>query len=157
MRFFINFVLLISAVLLGLFWLKPEWKQIDSLRKESASYRETLDNLQKIQELRDKFLEDYNSVDEAGKQRLAKMLPSSVDEGEIMVMLEDLFKSNGLFLKTIAFERKSKQAGAVLGQQKGPYQPSVLTTEFSGSYEAFKNFLKDLEKSLLIFDVDEIT
>lgn len=158
MRFFINFILLAAAIAMGFIWIRPEWLEISSLRKETLSYQETLNNLQAIQNLRDKFLNDYNSVSEADKQKLIKMLPSSVNEGEILVMLEDLIKSNGLSLKTVNFEKKSKsQTAIVLAEQKKPYQPSVLAMEFFGSYEAFKNFLKNLEKSLLVFEINEIS
>ena len=154
-RFFVNFILLGAAFALAFFWIRPEWRDAASLRTEAKSFQETLDNLQKIQGIRDKLLQDYNSVDPDERQRLAKILPFSVNEGEIMVMFEDLIRSNGLFLKTISFEGESRSA--VLGEQKEPFNSSLIKIEFTGSYEAFKNFLKNLEESLLIADVENIS
>lgn len=158
LRFFINFILLAVAFSLAFFWMRPEWRQISSLRSETKSYQETLSNLQTLQKLRDRFLRDYNSISENDRDKLAKMLPSSIDEGEIMVMIENLVKSNGLFLKTISFESRGRpSAGTVIGEQKKPYNSSLVAIEFAGSYESLKNFLKNLEENLLITDVETLS
>ena len=102
-KFFTNFILLSAAFALAFFWIRPEWKQISSLRAETKSYQETLDNLQTIQKLRDKLIEDYNSVSDEDKERLSKLLPYILNKEDVLVMIESLIKSNGLFLKTISF------------------------------------------------------
>lgn len=155
-KFFINFILLATAFSLALFWIRPEWRQISSLRSEIKSYRETLSNLETLQKLRDRFLQDYNSVSENDKDKFAKILPSSIEEGEIMVMVENLVKSNGLFLKTISFESRAA-AGTVIGEQKKPYNSFLVAIEFAGSYEGLKNFLKNLEENLLITNIETLS
>jgi Tfp pilus assembly protein PilO len=155
----IIFLLASGALFLGL--VRPAWEQDLKLKNEKESLESALANIQQIQELRNEKLEDYNSISLSDKERFDHFLPLFENKAELIIMFENLVKSNGLFLKQISIlEKKDASRSSALGKaaaEKKTYSHSLITLVLSGPYESFKNFLDSLEKSLRIIDVENIS
>lgn len=140
------------------FLVKPKWDEINVLKAQAASYKETLDNIQKIRELRKSLVSEYNSVSDDEKKRLDKIFASSMNEGELMVMFDNIAKSSSVVLSDIYFSPKNEtQSSAGQSDAVNPYKTYGFDLEVNGSYNAFKEFLKNLEKSLVLSDISSIT
>ena len=154
----INLLLLSSAVY-GFFYVaKPGWARINELKLEAASYKETIESMEKIQELRDKLLNDYNSISEEDKDKLKKMFPSSINHGEFMIMMDNISSLNSMTMLNIVFEQAAEQSGKALGAKSssGEFSKFGFSLELKGSYNGFKNFLANFERNLLIMDAELI-
>lgn len=157
-RILINILFLGLAFYTGFYLIKPEWGKIESLKAETASYKETLENIEKMQDLRDELLDEYNSISDADKNKLENMFSNSLNEGELMLMFSELAKSSSLVVSDINLEGVREQSSSVvLGRKNESYVPYNLSIQAVGSYGAFKSFLKNMEKSLLIIDVSNIS
>lgn len=140
------------------FLVKPKWDEINVLKAQAASYKETLDNIQKMRELRNSLVTQYNSVSDDEKKRLDKIFASSMNEGELMVMFDNIAKSSSVVLSDISFSPKNEtQSSANQSSAANPYKTYGFNLEVNGSYNAFKEFLKNLEKSLVLSDIASIT
>lgn len=157
-KIFLNIIFLLTAGISFFVWISPEWNDISVLRENIKSYGDTLKKIESIQELRDKILKDYNSVEEGDRERLMKTLPKFLDEGAIMLIVDDLIKKNNLSLKSISFvEKRTSNSSFLIGTKNETYETENFTVEFGGSYEDFKKFLVNLEENLLPFDIKEIS
>ena len=158
-KIIINLLLIISALYSVFFLFQPQFKEISFLKNEVASYKENFNNINKVRELRDKYLKDYNEISEENKAKLGIMIPKAVNEGEMMLMLDSIAKLNNMSLTGISFAKEEEQTSAILGLGKkdNSYTPYFFSMDLTGTYAGFKNFLKDIEKSLLIIDLDLIS
>lgn len=158
-KIFINIFFILVAGASVYLWSLPMWDDISVLKESAKSYEDTLDKFQSIQELRDKLLKDYNMVEDSNRERLMKMLPKSLNDGTLLLIVGDLLVKNRLSLKTISFTEKGGQSNSqlLIGAKTVLYETKSLALEFNGTYEDFKNFLVDMENDLLIFDIKEIS
>jgi hypothetical protein len=74
-------------------------------------------------------------------------------------MFEETVKAHGLLLKKIDVKESKQTAGssAVLGTVSAPYKTIDLTLLVSGSYASILALFSDLDKSLRLMDVENIT
>ena len=117
---------------------------------------------------RDKLIDIYNSITQADIDRLGKMLPSGPNASSFLTNLEFLALKNNLQLKRLDFigdtssnvSRSSSiptPSAAIPAARAGENLSELpLSISIEGSYESFRNYLKDLEKSVRLLDVNEI-
>lgn len=161
-RIIINLFFLVISVMLLWIFAKPEWAEISRLKKEKVFLEDTLINIQKIQRLRDQQLESYNSISSENREKLNHFLPQSEDKAAFVLMIDNIAKSRGIFLKSISVqENKENQRSLVLNKDKkddnenNSNKPSVSIIA-SGSYSSFRGFLSDLEKNVRVIDVSNV-
>lgn len=150
--------LLIVAFVVFWFWTKPAWIETQKLREEQKTFIVFLNKIKEDRILRDDLLSIYNSIPASELERLNKMVPKEIDKEKILVQFEDLALKNGVMLKNIDIVQQKKEDGS----QKPSGQLSfaneaMLNLDIGASYENFLNFLRDVEKSLRLIDLEEIT
>lgn len=141
-----------------------ELKTVQAVNKE---YQDAIDNSTQLLKVREEVLKAYNSISEADKERLNKIVPDNVDNVRLIIdVKDDIAARHGLSLKNIKTtspdmptETKSgvgsaNQAASASGNKYG-----VVTLSFgvTTTYEQFVKFLKDLESSLRILDISKLT
>lgn len=109
------------------------------------------DNLaqrKKLTENLERLISQYNERN-SDIASLGKAIPSDKNIPELLVNLEAIASENGLVFGNVNFKTKDFNAKGV----------KILITEIrvKGSYPAFLNYLKALEKSLRIFDVINVS
>ncbi len=74
-------------------------------------------------------------------------------------MMDNRAKTNGLLLKKINVKAMDQSTGAaaVLGAPQSPYKNIDLSVTISGPYASALNFLTDLEQSLRLIDISNLT
>lgn len=150
-KIIISLLFLAISYYTAFFLAKPKWQELSDLKAQASSYKETLDSIGKMKESRDRLLRQYNSISEDEKDKLTKMFASSLNEGELMIMFDDFTKTSSLTLADISFQPISENASSAL------YDAYNINMNIIGTYNGFKNFLKNIEKNLLITDIDSIT
>ncbi len=171
MKFIFPTFLILVAI--GIFFLvtDPLYKNISTLRTEVAAYDTALTHSTDLQKRRDSLLATYTNIAQADKTRLEHFLPSSVNNIELILEIEQIATVHMLQLKNIKFESPKADAtaatttsgvpaaGAVNQNALNSTTPyGVFQLEFStdATYEDFVLFLRDLEHNLRIIDVRSI-
>lgn len=148
------FLLILSV---GLFYTftSPMYGQVKELSATSDEYKNVLDNISNIIETRDKLQVDYNSISRAEIERLSKVLPANVDTVRLALDLDAIASRYGISISNVSIDTQSEQAATqvTLTDHEPPYQSTLVSVSLVSSYENFKNFIQDLEKSLRIMDV----
>lgn len=157
------FKLLISLFLIaGAFVIfftesKNYFPDIKKLREQAASYNETINTAKKVRNSIDKTLGDYNDISQENVDRINKMVPSSAEPMKLVVQLDEMMRKNGLILKNIDTRDVVLKNSASVSKNKGIVPELVaLSIKTQGSYDSFSLFLKDLEKSLRLIDVNSV-
>ena len=131
---------------------KNYFSEIKILRKQASSYNETINTAKKVRSSIDEKLESYNFISQENVDRINKMIPSGAESMELVVQIDDMMRKNGLNLTNIDtkdfIDKKS-----VLGAAP---QLLSLSIKARGSYESFRSFVEELEKSLRLIDVNSV-
>lgn len=159
MRIIISFLFLATAVTLFFIKTQPNLNDIKTLQLEKQEFGDALASSRELQTLRDKLLSQYNAISQDDRDRLNKLLPLQIDSSNLIVMFEEIVKAHGLLLKKVDVKESKQPAGSptVLGAVSSPYKTINLTLSVSGPYASILALFSDLDKSLRLVDVENIS
>jgi len=149
-KIFISLILLGLSLVLGVIFLWPRYQEINNLQIEIGYIEQEIEN-------RDKYyqqLADISKELEKHQEELAKIdsaLPSEFSAPALLKFLQKVAPENGLILTTVS------SFSVQPSPQKADIKEIQGSLELSGSYSSLKNFLKALEKSARLIEVDSIS
>ncbi len=141
----------------GLFWgfIDPTYADINELKKEEKLYIDALENSKKLQEMRDKLLDQYNSFSTTDLERLEKMLPSHMDNVRLIRDIDGIANRYGMSLRDARVDSGNSGSDKI-DIDTGKYRSVIVNFTVTTPYKTFLRFLDDLERSLRIVDVVNI-
>jgi Tfp pilus assembly protein PilO len=174
MRFIFPTLLIVISVAAFLVFINPTYSEVKIMRAESAQYDEALTNSRKLQEERDALSEKYRMLSPDDLERLNRMLPDNADNIRLILNIQQMAQTYGMAISSIKFDTASAAAAKAGGTTTSAAAASAISAadaakaqrdygdfelEFTttGSYENFQKFLKDMERSLRITDIQSIT
>lgn len=165
--------LFLAALAIGFFYVKPEWSRFADMRTESADLKKLSTEIDELAANRDELIKLMNSFTADELRRVELSLPQGADASNLLVSMEDLASRHGLAIRQLDIVEgagaRSGAAAAAAGQPRpggitavvspssGALAELPLVFNVSGSYEAFKRLLRDLERNLRIIDVQDLT
>lgn len=129
---------------------------VKQLQEEYKKYNDTVANSTKVVRDRDVLLAKNNSITEANKARLVKMLPDNIDNVKLILEISDIAEKRNISLRSISVGTVAKTSDGI-GADSTPYGTLNLKVSVNTSYENFLLFLKDLENNLRLIDIVDIT
>jgi hypothetical protein len=147
------------------------------IRKVNAQYTTALTHAAQLMEARDNLLKQFSAISDADRARLAKMIPSTVDNIRLVIDLNNLAQRHGFSLigaKAALTSDTSKTSAA----QSSTFSPIVgsgssvltaasiaaptldtVTVSFGATagYDQFIEFLKSVEADLRIMDLTHLS
>lgn len=168
-------------VAVGLFftYIQPTFKDIKAIQDEAAQYAQATAKAAELQQRINELKQQQSSISLVNLERLEALLPHRVDEVSVLIDIDALATLHNLTLGDI--EVGAQQNGSEEGRERsvntqgenplneGPLnaqitdaarnQYSTLDISFSvsGSYNDFRAFLQDIERSLVLMEVAKIT
>ncbi len=155
-KFFVSLFLIAGAAVIFFTKSKNYFPEVKSLRNQVASYNETINTAKEVKNSIDKVLGDYNDISQENVDRINKIVPSTPESINLVVQIDDIMKKNGLRLKNIDTRNIVSENSAFENKINKTYESIALSIQTQGSYGSFYSFLKDLEKSLRLIDVNSI-
>lgn len=160
MKLFLPTLLIVIAGVIFFWYINPAYATIRSLLAQQAQYDDALSKSRQLQDIRDQLLARYNTFSQSEIDRLQKLIPDHVDNVRLVLDLDSMASKYGMRVRNVSIDTSDTTpagAGAANGQQVGPsslpYESVIVTFEVSGTYDAFRQYLADLEKSLRLGDV----
>lgn len=147
-------------------YTNPTYTDVQTLRTEVRAYDEALSNSQELQKERDTLSDTYRNFSQESLTRLKSLLPDSADNIRLIIDLQRMGQSYGMDLTDIKFDAQqgpqadtsplAASSPVEIGEAIKPY--GVFRLEFStvASYEDFLTFLRDIETSLRLTDIESI-
>lgn len=149
-RILISIILFVITILIGIFLVWPNYlkfqnfqQQIKNKETELQYLEEYYQDLADLSEKLKGYQEELSKIDSA--------LPESPDLPSFANFFQKTASENGLILKSLGSFSINPLA------QKTEIKEISFSPELSGSYSSFKNFLKALEKSSRMIEVENIS
>lgn len=153
------FPILFIILSAGLFFMyvDPTYNDIQDILKEEEQFNQALDKSKELQEIRDRLLGRYNTFLTSDINKLTKLLPDNVDNVRLVLDIDNIASKYGMRIKDVSVSREgSKQVGTI-GPNNELYESVKLLFAITSSYKDLILFIKDLESSLRIVDIREIS
>lgn len=155
-------ILMIAASVAGFAgFIVPHYHQVSALRVQEADYQRILQNARTLQEERNTLVQKYNAFDPQALARLGEMFPSNPENMQLILELYALASQYGLSLQNVKIEDPATDSTAVSrpGTPSSSSEVGTLRINFSvvGPYGGFTDFLRGVERSLRIIDVEKVS
>lgn len=169
-------ILIMLSIGIFFFLIDPQYKKIQVLQAEVAENEKTLEIARKLRDKREELRDKFNRISEEEKAELEKLLPDTVDNVRLIIDINNIAEQFGIVIRDINIvsnEGTEGASGATRAQGSSfegvieensigyvdPGKIGVITFSFSVSakYEVFLDFLKQLEESLRIVDIRNIS
>lgn len=169
MNFILPFILIASSFAVFFGYIDPNYKSgmndsadysksdIVFLKSELAKYNDILNSSTKIVSQRDVLITKKNTITEADKSKLERLLPSNIDNIRLIIEISKIAEGRSLVAKNISVGDMTKTTSATIGQDSTPYGTLSLKFTVNSSYNNFLNFLQDLENNLRLLDITDIS
>lgn len=152
----IIFLVIAGAVFFG--YINSAYSSLSTLRKEAAEYDQALTRSKDLQSQRDELLARANAFPEADKNRLEKLIPDHIDNVRLILDLDAMAGRYAMRIKNVTIQSAAARSSrGQIGPDEKDYESVVLSFSVTGTYDTFRSFLADLERSLRLVDVVGLT
>lgn len=156
---------LIISIALFFFFINPTFSEVKQLRADVDTYNMALDNSTDLQKTRDSLVDIYKNIKAEDKDRLNHLLPSSIDNIELILEIEKIANLHGMPIGDVKFDTKSLDTSSTGGKTISttdannnlPYGIFPMDFTIEGRYDTFILFLKDLEHNLRLVDIKSVS
>ncbi len=160
-KIILSVIFIATSIVTFAYFTKAQYKEIKILDAKIKQIDEARAKALSIQNQITEKLEIRNSIDDNTLIRLSKMVPKSVDNIQLILDIEGITKKYNMRMqkvnisKSSSQEKKKGQATINVGVQKDNTGINSLDMSFEvvSSYDNFIQFLRDLEYSLRIVDI----
>lgn len=162
MRNSTTILLIILALAIGIFYVKPKYEDIGGLKVELAQYEVALNDAKDLKILRDQLLAKYNAIDQRSIDLLKKVVPEKFEPTNLVAVISAVAQRHGVFLDLAEIKeepRLEERIDEVTGQviPSSPYKKAQISLIMKGSYQSFYSVLSDLEKHIQIMDLKKLS
>jgi hypothetical protein len=150
-----------GAIALFVLYTKPAYDGVQALQTENESYDLALEKAAELQRLKQSLLSRYNAFNPSDIDRLHKLLPDHVDNVRLILDLDNLASRHGIALQNVVVSRptagENVQGRTVIGPSREQFDSVTLSFATAATYEGFLTFLTDLEDSLRVVDLVDLS
>jgi Tfp pilus assembly protein PilO len=156
-RFLLPIIFLIISGGLFFLYIDPEVKNIKEVKKEEQLFSSALDNSKELQSIRDDVLSKYNSFSKEDLNKIEKMLPNTIDNVRLVRDINEMAFKYGMTLRNVTVDTNTDSSSNKVGPDDNTVGTMTLGFSVAGPYKVFLSFMKDLENSMRISDVTEVS
>lgn len=154
--------IILILISVGLFYLhiSPRYHEVQNLQDQQKQYKDALARASELGSVRDTLLTKYNSFSQSDLARLERIVPEKVNTVKLIADTDSIAGRYGITIKSITASEQpvdNNQSVVTSATPAKAYKTTVITFKFSATYPNFVLFLKDLEKSLQLIDVEKVT
>lgn len=150
-----SLILVVLALAIYFTFTMPQKGALETLANTQREYKNVLENVSRIEQIRDNLLTSFESISAVEKDRLEKILPKEQDAVGFSRDLDTIASQYGISIKTVAVENNADPESRLLVLPEGqrPYEKTVFSFSFISNYPNFIKLLNDLERNLRVMDV----
>ncbi|NTV44551.1 MAG: type I CRISPR-associated protein Cas7 [Candidatus Yonathbacteria bacterium] len=157
MRFLTNILFLGVAGLVFFGFTTQHYANIQKLQADERDLTSASEKMRQLNEARNELLARYNGFSETDLDRVKKALPDNVDNVKLVRDIDGIAARYGMTVRKATVQLEEDAPGIITDENASPYASVTLSFAVSGPYKTFLSFLRDLEQSLRVVDVTDIT
>jgi Tfp pilus assembly protein PilO len=127
------------------------------LRAEEKTYDQALNQSRELQEIRDSLLSRYNTFSQQDIDRLKKLLPDHVDNVRLILDIDGIASKYNMRTRNVKVSEVGSEDSKIIGTNQSFVDSVVLSFSVASTYNNFVLFIKDLESSLRIVDLEGLS
>jgi len=132
-------------------------KSIQELQNEEVQYKASLDNSSAIRKKRQDLVDKEGSINPTNLSNLQKLLPDNIDNIKLVIGMNQIAQDHNLTLKDVKLDTSIKTDPNKLGVDTSKHGTVGLSFSVASSYDNFQTFLTDLEKSLRLVEITDLS
>lgn len=133
---------------------------IRTTQSETKEYRDAVANAAKFNQKLNELVQRAHSFSAQDVERLETLTPKSVNEVKLLVDLEEMIRSHGMFLGNISVSESTEKEVRSDTKPGITYEEDFIPSDVSftliGTYDQFRGLLADIERSLVLMDVTHL-
>jgi Tfp pilus assembly protein PilO len=148
----------ILTLSVGYAFIYPSVGDLNMLIGEKQKYESSLEMVNNIETKKKELLAEFNQIPSADIAEVETILPNSLNLVKLISDIDAVAAGRGISISAISSKETSSSVGNSIEEAapQRPYNSAIIGFSFSTSYNGFRNFLSDLEKSLRILDIKSI-
>jgi Tfp pilus assembly protein PilO len=156
-------ILILVSVGVFFFFIDPQKKELNVKLEEKNKNEVTMQKATELRVANGALNESYKKISKEERAKLSQILPDTVDNVRLILDINNIATKYGILLKGISIsggpadEGKEVSRGTSASAAGQLYGTIQLSFSFSASYDIFKLFVKDLEDSLRLVDITDIS
>ena len=155
-------ILIALSVGIFYFYIDPQYNKIQALQAEQTRYNEAVETARKLETLRNSLVDQYNGFSKADLRRLENFLPQSVDDVRLVLDVDSIAEEHQISISDISIgteekDQNSRTRDISIEDETKPYNELALSFSFDATYSQFLSFIEDLESSLRVIDITEMS
>jgi Tfp pilus assembly protein PilO len=158
----ISIIALVAAGAIFFTYTKPTYDAVKVSSAQIAQYDAALSKAAELQQLKQTLLSKYNTFNPADLEKLSKLLPDHVDNVRLILDIDSLAGKHAMAIQNVVVSsahtaNASQTAIGTVSASKQKYDSLTVRFTTQGTYERFRTFLDDMQKSLRIVDLVSLT
>jgi len=156
---------IVIALVIFFFFAKPMFAEIKVLQGETEQYEEAAGKAVELNQTLASLINKKRSYSADDLERLDALVPSELEEVKVLTDLSEIARSHNMLFGNIkvANAENSKATDATTDEQASTqsltyndFTTTIIDFSLIGTYEQFKSFLADIEKSLVLLETTSI-
>lgn len=148
----------VAAGAMFFLYTQPTYDRVKSSNAQISQYDEALNKAAELQQLKQSLLSKYNTFNPSDVERLHKLLPDHVDNVRLILDIDSVAGRRAMAIQNVVVSssQSAKVSQTAIGTVSSSKQKfDSLTVKFTtqGTYDNFRGFLDDIQKSLRIVDL----
>lgn len=153
---------LVAAGALFFMYTQPTYDQVKAANAQISQYNEALNKAAELQQLKQSLLSKYNTFNPNDIERLQKLLPDHVDNVRLILDIDSVAGRRAMAIQNVVVSssqtaKSSQTAIGTVSSSKQKYDSLTVKFTTQGTYDNFRGFLDDIQKSLRIVDLTSLS
>lgn len=154
-------LLILAAIGLFFTYLRPAYSVVQAFKDKEVELDKAITDAQTLLKKHNELMASYSSINSEDRARLDKILPDTLDIVRLILDIDAVATKHTIEIRSFEIpqldSKKNVSRAKASKAAESPIGSAVLTIEIAGDYPDFKNFLLDIERSLTLMDVVEMT
>lgn len=155
-RTIIPLILLIAAAGTFMVYTNGAYQDSKALAAQYQQYNDALTQSSQLRGLRDQLLSRRNTFSADDVRKVERLLPDNVDNIRLIIDINDIAARYHLQVSNVSFQAAQTAQGSV-GSGSSVLGTATVTFAISATYDQFMTFIQDLERSLRLLDIENVS
>ena len=163
MKFLTVIALIIASFVVFVKFAKPAYDEAYAIKQKISQVDELIEKVNNIKVLREKLSRNYAQFTDERLERLRKILPDHVDNIKLLLDIDGIASQyEGMRLSDVKLskaqdENQNQEDVTIETETEDSIGSLSMSFAVTGKYEDIKSFLRDLEDSLRVVEIEKLS
>ncbi len=157
MTFFVPIILIAASIGTFFLYVNPTYQTVKAEQVQESALSEANANAVTLRAERSKLIDDMNNISSEDRDKLQKALPDNIENVDLIININNIALQHNMKIKNARIGDPTAVDKTSAGPSLTKYGTVSLSFTVSTSYDEFQSFMKDLESSLRLVDVTNLS